>query len=79
MEDTSRESRELIRSIVMSKPVEERFLMCATMYEDAKELARVDVPDGLSYRQQEALVFKRLHRVSPAELVLTKYSEEDPF
>ncbi|MEP6704842.1 MAG: hypothetical protein ABJB34_08560 [Acidobacteriota bacterium] len=53
----------------MSKSVEERFLICAELYEDAKELARMGMPEGLSEPEQEAYVFKRLHGVSPAELV----------
>ena len=39
MEDTTRENRQLVRDILMSKTVEDRFLICAAMYEDAKALA----------------------------------------
>jgi hypothetical protein len=53
----------------MSKTVEERFLICAGMYEDARELARIGMPEGLSESEQEAFIFKRLHGVSAAELV----------
>ena len=56
----------------MSKTVEERFLMCAAMYEDAKELARIGMPEGLSDEEQEAFVFKKLHGASPMELVQTE-------
>lgn len=69
MEDTTRENRRLIYDIIMSKTVEERFLMCAELYEDAKELARMGMPEGLSEPEQEAFIFKRLHGFSPAELV----------
>ncbi len=69
MEDTTRESRKLIHDIVMSKTVEERFLMCAELYEDARELAKIGMPTGLSEPEQEAFIFKRLHGVSPAELI----------
>lgn len=79
MEDTTSENRELVRNIVMSKSVEERFLMCAAMYEDAKELARVGLPRGLSDHEQEALIFTRLHGASPAELILAEYGEEESF
>ena len=79
MEDTARKSRELIRDIVMSKSVEERFLMCAAMYEDAKELARIGMPHGLSEDEQDAFVFKKLHGASPAELVLADYREGESF
>lgn len=69
MEDTTRESRRLVYDVVMSKSVEERFLMCAELYGDAKELAKVGMPEGLSESEQEAFIFKRLHGVSAAELV----------
>ena len=72
MGDTTRENRELVRGIVMSKTVEERFLICAAMYEDAKELAKIGMPEGLSDEEQQAYVFKRLHGIYPAELVQTE-------
>lgn len=69
MEYTTSEARRLVYGIVMSKTVEERFLMCAELYEDAKELAKIGVPDGLSESQEEEYVFRRLHGASPLELV----------
>ncbi|MEO8573943.1 MAG: hypothetical protein ABI481_08230 [Pyrinomonadaceae bacterium] len=69
MEDTSRENRRLVYDIVMSKTVGERFMMCAELYEDATELAKMGMPEGLSEPEQEAFIFKRLHGVSPTELV----------
>lgn len=71
MEDTARENRELVRNITMSKTVEERFLICAAMYEDAKELAKIGMPEGLSDEEQQAYVFKRLHGMYPVEIVLS--------
>ena len=72
MEDTTRENRELVRDIELSKTVEERFLMCAAMYEDAKELAKIGMPEGLSDEEQRAYVFKKLHGAYPIELVQTE-------
>lgn len=69
MEDTTQAARELVRQIVMSKCVEERFLMCAEMYEDAKEFARIGMPDGLSNVEQEAFIFSRIHGLTPQEVV----------
>ena len=69
MEDTTRENRQLVHDIVMSKSVEERFLMCAAMYEDAKALATIGMPEGLSDEEQKAYVFKRLHGAYPYEFV----------
>jgi hypothetical protein len=71
MEDTTPEAREIVGEIVMSRSVEERLLMCAQMYEEAKEFARIGMPDGLSPEEQEAFIFKRIHGVSPIESVNT--------
>ncbi|HEX6125490.1 MAG TPA: hypothetical protein VFZ23_08990, partial [Pyrinomonadaceae bacterium] len=59
----------LVREILMSKTVEERFLLAAAMYEDAKELARIGMPAGLSDEEQEAYVFRKLHGANPIDLV----------
>ena len=69
MEDTTQITRELVRDVVMSRSVEERFLMCAQMYEDAKEFARIGMPDGLSFEDQKAYIFRRIHGMSPIESV----------
>jgi|GEM_PF-1068486 len=69
MEDTSRQNRKLVQDIVMSKSVEERFLMCAGLYEDAKALATIGMPSGLSISQKEDYIFERIHGASPMELV----------
>ena len=69
MEDTTPEAKQIVRNIVMKKSVEERLLMCAQMYEDAKEFARIGMPEGLSDEEQEAFIFKRIHGVSPIESV----------
>lgn len=69
MEDTSRESRDLVRKIVMSKTLEERFLMCAEMYEEAKEYAKVGIPEHLSIDESENYVFERIHGANPMELI----------
>lgn len=68
MEDTSRESRALIRKIVMSKTIEQRFLMCAEMYEDAKRFAKIGVPEELDLAEQEKLVFRRIHGRDPMSI-----------
>lgn len=69
MEDTTEESRKLVFDIVMSKTVEERFLMCAELYEEAKEFAKIGMPDGLSRLEEEGYVFRRLHGAHPSDLV----------
>jgi hypothetical protein len=72
MEDTTQIAKQLVHNIVMSKSVEERILMCAQMYEDAKEFARIGMPMGLSTDEQEAYIFKRIHGISPIESVSSK-------
>jgi len=69
MEDTSRQDRELIREILMSKTVEERFLMCAAMYEEAKEFARLGMPALLSSEERELYIFERIHGARPMKLI----------
>lgn len=69
MEDTPFESRNLIHDILMSKTIEERVLMCAELYEEAKELAKMGMPDGLPIADQEAYIFKRIHGALPDELI----------
>lgn len=69
MEDTKRENRRLVHDIVMSKTVEERFLMCAELYEDAKELAKIGMPDGLSEEEQKKYIFRRLHGANPEDFM----------
>ena len=69
MEDTTQQIRQLVNDIVMSKTVEERFLMCAQMYEDAKEFAKIGMPEGLTDNEQEVFIFRRIHGMSPTEAV----------
>lgn len=69
MDDTSRQSRALVREIVMSKTVEDRFLMCAEMYEDAKEFAQIGAPENLSETERGLYVFAKIHGAKPEELI----------
>ncbi len=67
MEDTSQDVAGLVRTVVMSKSVAERILLCAQMYEDAKKFARIMMPKGLTADEQELYVFQRIHGMTPAE------------
>lgn len=69
MEDTSLQNRALVREIVMSKTVEERFLMCAEMYEEAKEFAKVGSSENLSDTERDLYVFAKIHGAKPEELI----------
>ncbi|HMM80226.1 MAG TPA: hypothetical protein PKC65_09415 [Pyrinomonadaceae bacterium] len=70
MEDTTRSAKRIARDIVMSKTVEERILMCAEMYEDAKEFAKIGMPQGLTPEEQRSFIFRRIHGLTPTECIL---------
>lgn len=72
MEDTTHAARQLAHEIVMSRSIEERLLMCAELYEEAKEFARIGMPPGLSIEQQEIFIFQRIHGAPPVDLVTLK-------
>ena len=61
MEDTTPEIRELVYRIVMARTEEERFLMCAEMFETAGEFAKIGMPPALSVTEQQAYIFRRIH------------------
>lgn len=69
MEDTTRQNRELVYDIVMSKTEEERFLICAEMYEDAKKLAEIGFPSNMPKQERETRIFQRIHGMTPEESV----------
>ena len=47
--------------------------MCAAMYDDAKSLATIGMPSGLSESEQAAYIFKRIHGAFPEEFVSTEW------
>jgi len=53
----------------MRKTVEQRILMCAEMYEEAKEFAKIGMPDGLSREERETIIFERIQGAKPEQLV----------
>ena len=69
MEDTTQTAQDVVRRIVMAKTTEERFLMCAQMYEDAKEFAKIGMPEGLSPEEREAFIFEKIHGAKPEEII----------
>jgi hypothetical protein len=69
VEDTTLEAKQIVQDIVSLISVEERLLICAQMYEEAKEFAKIGMPQGLSESEQVAFIFKRIHGVSPFESV----------
>lgn len=77
MEDTSLEANRIVREVVMSKTAEERFLICAQMYEDAREFARIGMPQGLSLDEEKEFLFKCIHGKTPAEIVSSDAFTDD--
>ena len=61
MEDTPRDIKQLVRETVMARSEEERFLMCAEMFEVAKEFAKVGLPKGLSPEDELTHVINKLY------------------
>lgn len=58
----------------MTRSEEERFLMCAEMHEAGKEFAKLEMPKGLTHREQRLYVFRRLYGVDPDFLVRQCYN-----
>lgn len=69
MEDTTHDIRERVHHIVAGKTPGERLMMCAEMHEEAKEFARIGMPNGLSPKDQELFIFQRIHGKSPLEMI----------
>jgi hypothetical protein len=69
MEDTTQAAARIVHEAIMAKTIEERFLMCAEMYEEAKEFARIGMPAGLSVEEQNLFIFRRIHGATPQEIV----------
>lgn len=69
MEDTTQAARELVDHILSQMTASDRLLMCAELYEEAKEFARIGMPAGLTIEEQEAFIFRRIHGRTPQEIV----------
>ena len=61
MEDTPPEIRELVYRTVMARTEEERLLICAEMFETAREFAKIGMPAALSESERQAYIFRRIH------------------
>ena len=69
MEDTTSEIKQLVYETVMARSEEERFLMCAEMFETAKEFAKIGMPEGLSKKEQDAHILRRLYGFDVDEII----------
>ena len=50
-----------MNKIVMSRSLEQRFIMCAQMHEAGKEIAKIGMPDNLSQEEQKLYIYRRIH------------------
>lgn len=60
MEDTPREIRQKFREILLSKTEEERILMCAEMFDSAREIAVSTMPDDLSEAEKKRYIYRKV-------------------
>ncbi len=61
MEDTTPEIKALVYKTVMARTEEERFLMCAEMFETAKRFAEERLPADLSEYERKKRVFEDIY------------------
>lgn len=61
MEDTTPEIKQKFYEILMSRTEEERFVMCAEMFESAKEIIISQLPPELSENRRNQLICEKLY------------------
>jgi hypothetical protein len=61
MEDTTAEVRAIVYNSIMARSEEERFLMCAEMFEMTKKFAEARLPAGLTQDERKRRVFKEIY------------------
>lgn len=59
--DTSPEARIAFRKIITSKTEEERILMCAEMYETAREFIISSMPENLPVNDQKRYIYEKIY------------------
>lgn len=59
--DTSPEARIAFRKIIASKTEEERILMCAEMFDTAREFIISSMPENLSANDQKRYVYEKTY------------------
>ncbi len=63
MEDTTLEIKALVYRTVMDRSEEERFLMCAELFETAKRFAEERLPAGLPNGERKKRIFKEIYGI----------------
>ncbi len=69
MEDTTLEIKRKFYEILMSRTEEERFVMCAEMFESAKELIAAELPEKASESERKKIIYGKIYKESfPVQL-----------
>jgi hypothetical protein len=61
MTDTSPEVDQLAGEKITARSGEERFIIGAQMFDNAREMVKASLPRGLSQSEQRRLLFKRIY------------------
>ena len=61
MEDTTPQVKKILYKNLMERSEEDRFAMCADMFETSIELARVSMPANLNESEQRRFVFRAIY------------------
>ncbi len=62
MEDTALEVKQKFYEILMKLTEEERFLMCAEMFESAKEIIVSEMPETLNKRNRQSYIYEKIYK-----------------
>lgn len=61
MEDTTPEVKRKFYEIIMSRSEEERFLMCAEMFESAREMIISEMPQNLTENERKKYIYEKIY------------------
>lgn len=61
MEDTTPEVKKIFRELLMSRSEEERMIMCAEMFDSAREVIIASLPKDLSEKELKRQIFERTY------------------
>lgn len=67
MEDTTSKVKQKFHQIIMSRTEEERFMMCAEMFESAQAIVLAAMPQDLSEADRRRFIYERTYGESLPE------------
>jgi len=62
MEDTTLEVKRKFYEMLMSRTEEERFVMCAEMFESAKEIIVSEMPENLAESERKNFIYSKIYQ-----------------